>query len=198
MAGQEEYLSVAVEAVRAAAVVVQDWVGRIEVRHKGPADLVTQADLASQQTIRRIVLGAFPEHHLLGEEGPADSVAARSGLGPPRNGRLPLDRRSGRRHHELRPWRAALLHFSGIAVQRRGVSRRRLRSGTGRMFHGLSWPRGLAQRPPHPHQRRYRAVRGAGRSGLSHHARFSMHPICGCFSICCLAAKRSAVRAVRR
>ena len=74
MAGQEEYLSVAVEAVRAAAVVVQEWVGRIEVRHKGPADLVTQADLASQQTVRRIVLGAFPEHRLLGEEQcPEDS-----------------------------------------------------------------------------------------------------------------------------
>ena len=56
------------EAVRAAAGVVEDWVGRIEVRHKGPADLVTQADLASQETVRRIVLGAFPEHHLFGEE----------------------------------------------------------------------------------------------------------------------------------
>jgi myo-inositol-1(or 4)-monophosphatase len=74
MADQDEYLSVAVEAVRAAARVVEQWVGRIEVRHKGPADLVTQADLASQQTVRRIVLGAFPEHRLLGEEQcPEDS-----------------------------------------------------------------------------------------------------------------------------
>ena len=74
MADQDEYLRVAVEAVRAAARVVEQWVGRIEVRHKGPADLVTQADLASQQTVRHIVLGAFPEHRLLGEEQcPEDS-----------------------------------------------------------------------------------------------------------------------------
>jgi len=35
---------------------------------KGPADLVTQADLASQEVIRRILLGAYPDHSLLGEE----------------------------------------------------------------------------------------------------------------------------------
>jgi myo-inositol-1(or 4)-monophosphatase len=47
---------------------VQDWIGRAEVRHKGPADLVTQADLAAQAEVRRIVLGEFPGHCLLGEE----------------------------------------------------------------------------------------------------------------------------------
>jgi myo-inositol-1(or 4)-monophosphatase len=34
--------------------------------------LVTQADLAAQETVRRIVLEAFPEHALLGEEGTAE------------------------------------------------------------------------------------------------------------------------------
>jgi myo-inositol-1(or 4)-monophosphatase len=63
-----EYLRVCEEAVRRGGREIQDWVGRFEVRHKGPADLVTQADLASQETVRRIVLGAFPEHSLLGEE----------------------------------------------------------------------------------------------------------------------------------
>ena len=63
-----DYLRVCEEAVRAAARVVQDWIGRTETRQKGPADLVTQADLASQETVRRVVLGAFPNHCLLGEE----------------------------------------------------------------------------------------------------------------------------------
>lgn len=45
-----------------------DWVGRFDVREKGPADLVTQADLASQQAIREFVLGQFPDHAFLGEE----------------------------------------------------------------------------------------------------------------------------------
>jgi myo-inositol-1(or 4)-monophosphatase len=39
------------------------------VREKGPADLVTEADLASQETIQAIILGAFPKHGFLGEEG---------------------------------------------------------------------------------------------------------------------------------
>lgn len=64
----QEYLRICEEAVRAGGSVIQDWVGRFEIRKKGPADLVTQADLASQQEIQRILLGAFPEHCLLGEE----------------------------------------------------------------------------------------------------------------------------------
>ena len=63
-----DYLRVCEEAVRAAARVVQNWIGRTETRQKGPADLVTQADLASQETVRRVVLGVFPNHCLLGEE----------------------------------------------------------------------------------------------------------------------------------
>ena len=64
----DDYLRVCEEAVRTGGRVVQDWVGRAEVRKKGPADLVTQADLASQEAVRQTVLGAFPEHGLLGEE----------------------------------------------------------------------------------------------------------------------------------
>ena len=56
--------------------MLQQWAGRIKVRKKGPADLVTQADFASQEVVRRIVLGAFPSHCLLGEEGePSDHPA---------------------------------------------------------------------------------------------------------------------------
>ena len=52
-----------------------DWVGRTEATEKGPADLVTQADLASQQAVRRVLLGAFPDHGFLGEEQDGQPVA---------------------------------------------------------------------------------------------------------------------------
>ncbi len=69
-----DYLRVCEEAVRIGGAVVQDWVGRFEVRKKGYADLVTQADIASQEAVRRAVLTSFPHHSLLGEEDtPADS-----------------------------------------------------------------------------------------------------------------------------
>jgi len=66
-----DYIKICEKAVRAAAATVQDWIGRIDVRQKGPADLVTQADFAAQEVIRQTVLDAFPEHRLLGEEDPA-------------------------------------------------------------------------------------------------------------------------------
>jgi myo-inositol-1(or 4)-monophosphatase len=68
MGNPSNFLRVCEEAVRVGGQVVQQWAGRFEVRKKGPADLVTQADLASQETVRRIVLGAFPSHSFLGEE----------------------------------------------------------------------------------------------------------------------------------
>jgi myo-inositol-1(or 4)-monophosphatase len=66
----DSYMRVCREAVLAGARVVQSWIGRTEVREKGRADLVTQADLGSQETVRQIVLDAFPHHTLLGEESP--------------------------------------------------------------------------------------------------------------------------------
>ena len=70
----DDYLRVCEEAVRLGGRVVQSWVGRIEVQKKGPADLVTQADFASQEAVRQTVLSAFPEHSLLGEERDRDRV----------------------------------------------------------------------------------------------------------------------------
>ena len=74
-----DYLRVCEEAVRLGGRVIQGWVGRFEVREKGPADLVTQADLASQEAVRRTVLGAFPQHGFLGEEkSPNEPAMART------------------------------------------------------------------------------------------------------------------------
>ena len=65
----QELLSVGVTAAHAGGEVLQDWVGRFSVREKRRADLVTEADHASQQTILDIVADAFPRHSFLGEEG---------------------------------------------------------------------------------------------------------------------------------
>ena len=71
-----EYITVCEEAARAGGAVLLDRIGQVEVCEKGPADLVTEADLASQEVIRRIILEAFPDHGVLGEEddhqAPAD------------------------------------------------------------------------------------------------------------------------------
>jgi myo-inositol-1(or 4)-monophosphatase len=42
--------------------------GAVSVREKGPADLVTEADFASQEVVRQVVLGAYPDHGFVGEE----------------------------------------------------------------------------------------------------------------------------------
>ncbi len=68
----KEFLSTAEEAVRAGGAVLTAMLGRAKVQEKGPADLVTEADFASQETIRKIVLGAFPDHGFVGEEGGPD------------------------------------------------------------------------------------------------------------------------------
>lgn len=70
-----DYLRVCEEAVRLGGRVIQDWVGKFEVRKKGPADLVTQADFASQEAVRQLVLGQFPSHCLLGEEKTPENAA---------------------------------------------------------------------------------------------------------------------------
>lgn len=71
----EHCLDVALTAARAGGEALLEWVGRFSVQEKGPADLVTQADLASQEAIRRTILEHFPRHHFLGEEGEAIELA---------------------------------------------------------------------------------------------------------------------------
>jgi myo-inositol-1(or 4)-monophosphatase len=63
-----KYLQVCEEAARAGGQVLLDWQGKFHARKKGPKDLVTEADLASQKVIREVLLGAFPDHAFVGEE----------------------------------------------------------------------------------------------------------------------------------
>ena len=44
------------------------YAGNITVSEKGPRDLVTQADLASQERIQKLIKDRFPDHLFLGEE----------------------------------------------------------------------------------------------------------------------------------
>src|SRR5262245_40658407 len=63
-----DYQDAACEAARRGAAVLEDWRCRFQVREKGRFDLVTEADLGSQQAIRDYLAGRFPDHGFLGEE----------------------------------------------------------------------------------------------------------------------------------
>jgi myo-inositol-1(or 4)-monophosphatase len=62
------YLDICETAARTAGKTIQQWAGKTTVQHKGPADLVTEADFAAQEVVKKTVLGAFPGHSVLGEE----------------------------------------------------------------------------------------------------------------------------------
>jgi myo-inositol-1(or 4)-monophosphatase len=68
-------------AARAGGDVLLDWMGRFKAQKKGPRDLVTEADFASQREIRRIIGEAFPEHGFVGEE--AEGGVAQPPAGQP-------------------------------------------------------------------------------------------------------------------
>jgi myo-inositol-1(or 4)-monophosphatase len=65
------YLDSAREAARRGAVVLEEWRRRFRVQEKGRFDLVTEADLTSQQVIREFFHRRYPDHAFLGEEDQA-------------------------------------------------------------------------------------------------------------------------------
>lgn len=73
-----DYLDAAKEAALRAAVVVEHWREKFQVREKGRFDFVTDADVASQKAIYEYLQGRFPTHEFLGEE----DLAKRSRPGP--------------------------------------------------------------------------------------------------------------------
>lgn len=68
----DDYIKVCEQAVTLGGEVLLEWYGRAAVHHKGPSDLVTEADFAAQEVVRKVVLEAFPDHTLVGEEGDAE------------------------------------------------------------------------------------------------------------------------------
>ena len=74
-----DFIAVCEKAVRVGGQAIEQWAGKFDVSKKGPADLVTQADLASQKAISRTIWEAFPDHRIIGEEDqglPIDEDAA--------------------------------------------------------------------------------------------------------------------------
>jgi len=67
----DAFRGLAETAARAGGEVLRDWQGRFRISKKGPKDLVTEADIAAQRTIREILLGRHPDHGFIGEEGEA-------------------------------------------------------------------------------------------------------------------------------
>ncbi len=61
-------IHIAEEAARRGGAVLQEWRSRFTVSEKGPADLVTEADFAAQETIHVFIRDHFPDHAFLGEE----------------------------------------------------------------------------------------------------------------------------------
>jgi myo-inositol-1(or 4)-monophosphatase len=66
------------DAARAGGRELAAWRGRFQTREKGITDYVTDADLASQAAIRRVIAARFPEHDFIGEEQPPDAFPSRA------------------------------------------------------------------------------------------------------------------------
>ncbi len=64
-----QLIDAAETAARLGAKCLQEWVDEFRVSEKGRADLVTDADFASQKAIVNHICEHFPDHHMLGEEG---------------------------------------------------------------------------------------------------------------------------------
>lgn len=70
------------EAARRAAAALESWRSRFTIREKGPADFVTEADLAAQHAARSFLLDQFPAHRFLGEEDGPNPTAPPAGSPP--------------------------------------------------------------------------------------------------------------------
>lgn len=73
----QQILTSAEAAARAAGQLLLDMQDQVKAREKGPKDLVTEADLAAQDMIRRRLAQDFPNFQFVGEEDP-ESLLDRS------------------------------------------------------------------------------------------------------------------------
>lgn len=72
-----KYLETAEKAARQAGAVLRSKFGTsLHIDKKGRINLVTEADLASEELIRSVILSQFPAHEFLGEES---GLSARTG-----------------------------------------------------------------------------------------------------------------------
>ena len=66
---ETDFLETAEEAARLGGRILDEWSSKFTVSEKGRSDYVTEADLASQDAIYKLIHGRFPDHNFLGEEG---------------------------------------------------------------------------------------------------------------------------------
>jgi myo-inositol-1(or 4)-monophosphatase len=64
-----DFLQTAEEAARLGGQVLVEWASKFTVSEKSRANLVTEADFASEEAIHKLIHGRFPDHNFLGEEG---------------------------------------------------------------------------------------------------------------------------------
>ena len=65
-----DLLPTAVAAALAGGAVLKEWFHKVSATSKScAADIVTEADVASQKVIHELILKRYPEHNFLGEEG---------------------------------------------------------------------------------------------------------------------------------
>ena len=69
-----EIEQVAVTAALRGGEVLIEMFGKIKARQKGPRDLVTEADVASQTIILDLILSEYPQHMFVGEEDMSDEL----------------------------------------------------------------------------------------------------------------------------
>lgn len=73
----DNFLDACEAAARAGGRELHEWQGKFAMRQKGVADYVTDADLASQEAVRKVIFDRFPDHAFVGEEQPATSSPGR-------------------------------------------------------------------------------------------------------------------------
>jgi fructose-1,6-bisphosphatase/inositol monophosphatase family enzyme len=66
---QQDYVHPMQELACEAGSLLMSYFGKVSVEYKGDADLVTQADRASEILIVERIRKQWPEHDLIGEEG---------------------------------------------------------------------------------------------------------------------------------
>ena len=69
----QRYRTAAERIAAEAGELLRNAHGKVRAREKGPSDLVTEADFASQELIARRLNEAFPDHTLLAEEEGAET-----------------------------------------------------------------------------------------------------------------------------
>ncbi|GAC1465755.1 MAG: inositol monophosphatase family protein [Isosphaeraceae bacterium] len=74
IADYQNYQRAAEDIAIEAGALLRERFGHVSVREKGPADLVTDADYASQHLIAQKLRDSFPEHTLLAEEEDGSAV----------------------------------------------------------------------------------------------------------------------------